>query len=76
MFKKLFKGKKKPQKDRRKNLKLRAVIDANKKAAEDVVKVAQEFTATLNGDPYWLRRELLKEQDDGHSINHISDNSY
>jgi len=63
-FKKKKEDSKPVQKERRKNMKQRAAYDAvqkNIKAAQDLVEVTKTFTATINGDPDWLNRDLLKE---------------
>jgi len=70
--------KKKLRKERRKNLKLRKVIDENREVTKEARKTTSELVATINGDPDWLRRELLKELNydkTGHSVDCISDNS-
>ena len=67
------------KRDRRKDHATRRLIEENEVAVDDVREGVRELVATINGDPEWLCKRLLKteknrENQDGCNRSAVSDN--
>ena len=66
------------KRDRRKDHATRRLIEANEAAVTEVREDIKELIATINGDPDWLCKRLLKKEEKkiGHNGSAISDNCH